>query len=192
MGKSRLVAEFVRRARRRGNVVAFGECQAFGANTSYGVWREIWRSLLRLEDDDPEDAQVATLEREVAKIDEGLVARAPLLDVVLGITIPDNELTRSFEAELRKTSLEALLADCLRARAAAEPLVLVLEDCHWIDPLSRDLLEVVARAAEPPSCARRARVPAGCRAGGGLGLPRDLAASRSSPSTSSSRPRPSS
>ena len=34
---------------------------------------------------------------------------------------------------------------CARGRAQA-PLVLVLEDCHWLDPLSRDLLEVLARA----------------------------------------------
>ena len=47
MGKSRLVAEFVREARRRGLRVAFGECQSFGTSTSYFVWREIWRTLLR-------------------------------------------------------------------------------------------------------------------------------------------------
>ena len=34
MGKSRLVAEFVRAARRRGLFVAFGECQSFGMDTS--------------------------------------------------------------------------------------------------------------------------------------------------------------
>ena len=69
----------------------------------------------------------------------------PLLGALLGISIPDNELTALFDAELRKTSLEALLVECLRARAAEEPLVLVLEDCHWIDALSRDLLEILAR-----------------------------------------------
>ena len=64
---------------------------------------------------------------------------------MLGLPIPDTELTRSFDPKLRKTSLENLLADCLRARARTEPLVLVLEDCHWLDPLSRDLLDVIAR-----------------------------------------------
>ncbi len=50
MGKSRLIAEFVRNARRRGLFVAFGECQSFGTNTSYFVWREIARRLFGLED----------------------------------------------------------------------------------------------------------------------------------------------
>jgi class 3 adenylate cyclase/tetratricopeptide (TPR) repeat protein len=146
MGKSRLVAEFVRSARRRGHLVAFGECQAFGTNTAYFVFREIWRRLLLLEDDDPEAAQVAQLQAQLARIDPALVARAPLLDAVLGLSIPDSDLTRSFDARLRKASLEDLLATCLAARSRDEPLVIVLEDCHWIDELSLDLLRALARA----------------------------------------------
>jgi adenylate cyclase len=65
---------------------------------------------------------------------------------VLNLQIPDNELTASFDAKLRKESLESLLVDCLRARARSMPLLLVLEDCHWLDPLSHDLLEVIGRA----------------------------------------------
>ena len=171
LGKSRVVAEFVRRARRRGYFVPFGECQAYGT-TSYRVWREIWRRLLRIDDDLPEHDQASALDRELESMDPALVARAPLLGALLGVSIPDNELTRSFEAELRKTSLEALLADCLRARAAEEPLVLVLEDCHWIDALSRDLLEVLARTVSSlPVLILLAYRPA-TQPGGGLGLER--------------------
>jgi len=147
MGKSRLVAEFVRSARRRGIFVAFGEFQAFGTNTSYFAWQEVWRRLLRLEDDGTEAEQIAHLEAQLAAIDPSLVARTPLLEAVVGITIADSDLTRSFDAKLRKASLEDLLARVLRARATTEPVVIVLEDCHWIDELSRDLLGVLTRAA---------------------------------------------
>ncbi len=147
MGKSRLIAEFVRNTRGAGITVAFGECQAFGTSTSYYVWREIWRSLLGIPQGAPDPEQIAALERSLRAIDPAFVQRAPLLDVVLGITIPDNPLTSTFDPKLRKTSVENLLGDCLRARAAAEPLVLVLEDCHWLDPLSRELLDVIARTA---------------------------------------------
>ena len=171
MGKSRLVAEFVRRARRRGYLVPFGECQAYGT-TSYRVWSEIWRRLLGVDDELTESEQVSTLERELERIDPSLLPRAPLLDALLGISIPDNELTRSLDAELRKTSLEALLADCLRARAAEEPLVLVLEDCHWIDALSRDLLQALARGIPSlPVLILLAYRPEP-NVGGGLGLER--------------------
>ena len=147
MGKSRLVAEFVRSARRRGVFVAFGECQSFGTNASYFVWREIWRRLLRVEDADSDDEQRRGVEAALEAIDPALAPRAPLLATVLGLEIPDNDLTAALDAKLRKASLEDLLATCLRDRAAGEPLVLVLEDCHWIDALSRDLLEALGRAA---------------------------------------------
>ncbi len=172
MGKSRLVAEFVRSARRRGLFVAFGECQSFGTNSSYFVWREIWRRFLRIDDADEPARQRSHIEEELRSIDPGLVARAPLLESVLGIEIPDTELTAAFDAKLRKASLEDLLASFLRARSAKEPIVLVLEDCHWIDELSRDLLEVIGRAtAGLPILVVLAYRPAS-QPGGGLGIER--------------------
>jgi class 3 adenylate cyclase/tetratricopeptide (TPR) repeat protein len=171
MGKSRLVAEFVRTMRRRGQTLAFGECQSFGANSSYFAWREIWRRLLGIEDGDLEEEQRQALEGALSDIDPALVARTPLLEAVLGITIPDTDVTRSFDAKLRKASLEDLLATCLRARAT-RPLVIVLEDCHWIDQLSRDLLETLVRtAATLPVLFVLAYRPA-ASVGGGLGLER--------------------
>src|SRR6185295_14449480 len=50
------------------------------------------------------------------------------------------------------------------------PVILVLEDCHWIDPLSRDLLEVLGRTmANLPVLIVLAYRPAG-ELGGGLGV----------------------
>jgi predicted ATPase/class 3 adenylate cyclase len=146
VGKSRLVAELVRVARRRGELVVVGECQAAGATTAYFAWREIWRMLFGLSDDAPEEAQVARVEAELRAVDPSLVARTPLLEPVLGLTLRDNELTAALDAKVRKTSLESLLVTFLRARAAHRPIVIVLDDCHWLDELSRDLLVEVCRA----------------------------------------------
>lgn len=171
MGKSRLVAEFVRSARRGGLFVGFGECQSFGTTTSYSVWREIWRRLFGL-DDEGETQQIAALRASLRALESGLVERAPLMGTLLGLDIPDNELTAAFDAKLRKNSLETLLASALKARSATEPVVLVLEDCHWIDELSRDLLEVLVRAAaSQPVLFVLAYRPAALP-GGGLGLER--------------------
>ncbi len=172
MGKSRLIAEFVRIARRRGLFVAFGECQSFGTNTSYFVWREIWRRLLRLEDDDPDDRQAERVRgrsrRSIPTWSSG--HRSPR--VVVGVEITDTPLTAAMEAKLRKASLEDLLGVVLRARSGDEPIVLVLEDCHWIDPLSRDLLEVLGRVtADLPVLIVLAYRPS-TEPGGGLGVER--------------------
>ncbi len=147
MGKSRLVAEVIRIAREY-NVLGYGgECQSYGTNTSYLVWQNIWRGFFGLDSAWPLAEQVAILENQLAKIDPALLPRLPLLGAVLNLQIPDNELTGAFDAKLRKESLESLLADCLRKRNPQTPLLLVLEDGQWLDPLSYDLLETLGRIA---------------------------------------------
>ncbi|HVA93117.1 MAG TPA: adenylate/guanylate cyclase domain-containing protein, partial [Chloroflexota bacterium] len=144
MGKSRLGAEIVKPAAGRGLAVYAGACHSYGSTVSYLPWRGIWRGILGIESVGPE-ARIAALETELAAIDPGLLPRLPLLDVALNLTIPDNDLTRALEARLRKESLEDLLLTILTHRARRTPLLLMLEDCHWIDPLSEDLLEYLGR-----------------------------------------------
>ena len=171
-GKSRLISEFVRHLAASGITVGWGEAQSFGRTTSYLVWRDVWRTLLGVDDDADDHAQRVEVTRRLAAISADHAHRAPLLTAVIGTTLDDNELTSTFDAKLRKTSLESLLVDLIRARAGDAPLAIVLEDCHWIDPLSRDLLEelVLATTSLPVLFVlayRPADVP-----GGGLGLDR--------------------
>ena len=109
---------------------------------SYAGWRGVWSDLLGLdEESSPTDVTDA-----VQRLDPRLVGRAPLLGPVLGLTLPDTDLTATFDGELRKTSLEDLLGRLLGALAEqAGGVVVVVEDAHWLDPLSRDLLESLSR-----------------------------------------------
>lgn len=149
LGKSRLIAEVVRQAQTQGIVVFGGECQSYGLNTPYLVWRDIWRRLFGLDPATSSDEQIAALKVALARLDPALLPRLPLLAPVLDLPIPDNELTRSFEPRLRKQSLEELLVRVLQQQASATPLLLVLEDCHWLDALSHELLEAIGRALGP-------------------------------------------
>ena len=171
-GKSRLIAEVVRNLTATGVTVAWGEAQNFGRTTSYLVWRDVWRTLLDVDDDDSDAAQARELTRRLRAVSGDLARRSPLLAPVIGIGMEDNDLTRTFDAKLRKTSLESLLVDLLHARAANGALAIVLEDCHWIDALSRDLLEeLVLASASLPVLFVLAYRPTD-EPGGGLGLER--------------------
>jgi adenylate cyclase len=146
IGKSRLVAEVVRMTGDRQLAGYASECESYGTHTSYLVWRAIWRALFDIDPAWEIAEQIDALEEQLTHIDPALVPRLPLLGAVLNLSIPDSDLTRSFDAKLRKESLEALLVDCLRAHARTTPLLFVLEDSHWLDPLSHDLVDVVGRA----------------------------------------------
>ena len=146
IGKSRFIAAGTRPARARGFAVHGGECEGYGHNASYHVWQPIWRDLLTLDLRRSPATQLDELEETLGAIDPSLRPRAPLLGAVLGLDLPDNDLTRAFDPALRKTSLESLLADVLRALAAAQPRLLVLEECQWLDELSLDLVETLGRA----------------------------------------------
>jgi adenylate cyclase len=171
-GKSRLIAEVGRNLSARGVTLAWGEAQNFGQTTSYLVWRDVWRTLLDVDDDATEASVGRDLTRRLRAISGDHARRGPLLAAVVGIGMDDNELTRTFDAKLRKTSLESLLVDVLRSRAANGALAIILEDCHWIDALSRDLLEeLVLASASLPVLFVLAYRPAD-EPGGALGLER--------------------
>ncbi len=145
MGKSRLSAEAIRLAFARGFTGYGGECLSHGVNTSYLVWQNLLRGLLGVDAAQPLSVQTQQLEAQLAAIAPSLVQRLPLLGRALNLPLPDNELTGPMDARLRKESREALIVDCIHHAAETGPLLLVLEDCHWIDALSNDLLQAVGR-----------------------------------------------
>jgi tetratricopeptide (TPR) repeat protein len=69
---------------------------------------------------------------------------APLLEPVLDLPMEDTDATRGMPAPVRKQVLEQILAGSLRGRAQIGPVCVVVEDVHWIDSLSRDLLSALA------------------------------------------------
>jgi class 3 adenylate cyclase/predicted ATPase len=146
VGKSRLVAEAIRLANEQGMIGYGGQSHSYGTNTSYLSWWSIWQAFFEVDPEGATEEQIQHLAARLGRINPDLVMRLPLLGAVVRLAIPDNEVTRAFDAKLRKSSLEALLTDCLRAAAGEGPRFLVLEDCHWLDPLSRDLLDVIGRA----------------------------------------------
>jgi len=102
--------------------------------------------LLALDPSLSTEETIQALQAHVGRLNPDFLPRLPLLGPLLNLPIPDNDLTRSLDAKLRKASLESLLVDCLSLRARESPLLLVLENVHWIDPLSYDLLGVIGRA----------------------------------------------
>jgi adenylate cyclase len=153
MGKSRLVAEVIRAARRKGFAGYGGACQSDAVNTPYQTWKSIWGAFFDVDPSAPLKKQIRSIEGEIEEHAPERLQAMPLLNVVLDVEIPDNDFTKTLEPQYRKSALRALLEDCLRAASKDEPLLIVIEDMHWIDALSHDLLEELARSLnDSPVC----------------------------------------
>ena len=154
MGKSRLVAEALRLATRSRFIGYGGAGQAGGLGTPYFAWRPVWSAFFGIDAALPQRRQVRAAEAALKQQAPAHADAWPLLGAVLGQDWPDTAFTRALQPKDRKALLETLLLRCLESaaqEAAADglALLLVLEDLHTADPLSQDLLALVARSLEP-------------------------------------------
>lgn len=153
LGKSRLVAEVIRSARRKGFVGYGGACQSDGIHTPYLAWKPIWQAFFDVDPDMPARKLFRWLESEIEDLAPQRVEAMPLLGPLLDLNIPENDFTRSLEPQIRQNALHALLEDCWKAATQDAPLLVVIEDLHWIDALSHDLLEqLVKTLAKHAAC----------------------------------------
>ena len=100
-GKSRLTEEFIRQARLLGVKTFLGAGDSIEQNNPYFSWRTVFNQLFGIEDvlsrtelsaSDHEAIQAAVLSK-LDEVDPELTSYAPLLNVVLPIALPENELT---------------------------------------------------------------------------------------------------
>jgi tetratricopeptide (TPR) repeat protein len=138
-----MLAEIVQRAPASYRIY-HGICQSYGG--SYQPWHAIWQEFFGIDRDDDAETRRGALERRLTALAPQLALRAPLLALPLQIAIPDNDLTRTLDPQLRDRLLKSLLVACVRAEARRAPILFVLDDCHWIDSLSQELLELMSRS----------------------------------------------
>ena len=146
LGKSRLAAEVIRIAHHKGFVGYGGACQSDGMTTPYLVWKTIWSAFFDIDPAAPLRKQLRLLEGELEERAPQRLESLPLLGQLLNLPLPDNDFTKALAPKDRKGALHALLEDCLKTAAQDQPLLIVIEDLHWIDALSHDLLDELARA----------------------------------------------
>jgi class 3 adenylate cyclase/predicted ATPase len=89
------------------------------------------------------DARLAELEAALAQVKLDPAEYVPLLAPLLDIPLPEERTPKYAADELRRRQLGAGVSWILAA-ARAQPIVLAVEDLHWADPTSLDLLKMLA------------------------------------------------
>jgi class 3 adenylate cyclase/tetratricopeptide (TPR) repeat protein len=147
IGKSHLMMDFLERAKERGVQVLLGAGDAIERASAFHCWRPVFDQLFGFDElPDAESKRRRYFERLPAEEHE----RAPLLDPILPFDLAETAATAGLTVKGRAEARRELLAGILRRAAAAGPLVISIEDAHWLDSASWDLLETVHREALGP------------------------------------------
>jgi len=153
IGKSRLLAELRTRSE-NGDVPPVwleGRCVSYGDAMQYWPVRDLLASWLAISPDEPELRIRVALRRETERLfGERLLEFYPYLGAMLGLTLEPDASDRL--AELSPEALQFRTFEVIRAvlRRLAEdgPVVAIVEDLHWADPTSLQLLEDLLADAE--------------------------------------------
>jgi class 3 adenylate cyclase len=150
VGKSRLCAEFIERCRADGLVVFEAHCPAHGKTIPYLPLLELLRNLFGITDQDAPAAARQKIAGALALLDDGFADDRALVLDFLGVADPKAP-SLQFSPEVRQRRLFMFLRRLLQTKSEAEPIVLLIDDLHWIDPGS-DLF--VAQIVEAVSTTR--------------------------------------
>jgi hypothetical protein len=139
MGKSRLLHEFRQRIDKERAFILSGSCSPDGQQTPFLPFIEVVRGSFQV--------SAGEAEKEVArKLEMGLTAlglhtqrNVGLLLHLLGLKVPDGTLT-GLDGVLIGLRTRELMQQLLEARCRLSPVLMVIEDLHWIDSVSEEVL----------------------------------------------------
>jgi class 3 adenylate cyclase/tetratricopeptide (TPR) repeat protein len=165
MGKSRLVEELQAQAPDLAPVTA--TCLQYEASTPYFAFRGLLRSLLEL----PQNgAAPDALRARVQDLDAELLPWLPLVALTLDVPIEPTKEVEELQPAFRRARLHGVVESVL-AKLLASPTLLVIEDVHWMDEASAELLRHLAGQVSGKPwliCATRRPVEGGFSAADGV------------------------
>jgi predicted ATPase len=140
LGKSRLVHEFRARSQDQGDMWLQGNCSESGHGTPFLPFIDVVRSSFRVDEKESETALERRLKRGLERLGLDADAEAPYFLNLLGVKVEGVEFTKE-HSEIAGVRTRDLLARLLVERCRIAPVVLYIEDLHWMDAASETLLE---------------------------------------------------
>ncbi|MDX1415533.1 MAG: AAA family ATPase [Candidatus Promineifilaceae bacterium] len=147
LGKSRLVAE-LRQELTTGSSLditwAEGKSQSFETHVPYAPFMDLFRDYFELQVDQTDSAQLARIGAKIEELIPGQgESMAPFFGSMLDLQMPQDALERvSFlQPPQLRGSIFHHVQSLLEQHLVQQPLILFIDDLHWVDPTSLELLE---------------------------------------------------
>jgi class 3 adenylate cyclase/tetratricopeptide (TPR) repeat protein/ribosomal protein L40E len=139
VGKSRLIAEF-RRQLPEGRVTwVEGRCLSYGTQFPYLLLLDVLRSNCGISEADPPETIADKIHAGLAEVGMDPEVGGAVLLGLMGMKDPAGAPVSSNPEAIKSRTFEVLRELCIKG-SERRPLVLVLEDLHWIDNISEEFI----------------------------------------------------
>lgn len=142
LGKSRLVHEFAEHHVGRDWRILEAGGNALDTATAYGAVSQLLRSWIGISPLDSQEDVSRRVRQTVLKLEESLVPSLPVVYSLLDLPVEDPEWQTLNALQRRRRThgcLKALLSRLSRER----PLLIILEDLHWVDSETQAILDTL-------------------------------------------------
>jgi len=140
VGKSRLLLEMRNLLPPDEYIYLEGHCLHYGGSMAYLPVLDILRSYLDIKEGDREFLIKKNMAEKILGLDEKLKRVIPPFQALLSLTVDDEDFTKLEPKEKREKTFEAL-RDMLIRGSQEKPLILAIEDIHWIDKTSEEFFD---------------------------------------------------
>lgn len=149
LGKSRLVMEFRKQITARAIPNYFGTSYPHTRSVPYSAVARLLQDMFQIAENDTAEVQYASLLTQISARGEAGQQGLPFLLNILGLERFDlaaQEQTRQLDPQMLQRQTFVAVRRLLAAEAREHPLVLIVDDLHWIDAASREMLLYLLRA----------------------------------------------
>jgi class 3 adenylate cyclase/tetratricopeptide (TPR) repeat protein len=145
VGKSRLIHEFTHAPETRGWLVLESHALSYGQAVPYLPIRDLLKTYFQLQDDEAPQHIRERLTGQFLRLENALrPALLPLL-ALLDVPVEDPSWQALDPLQRRRGMLDAVKRLLLR-ESQRQPLLLVVEDLHWVDAETQALLETLVES----------------------------------------------
>ncbi len=140
VGKSRLLLEVRGMLPEGEHTYLEGRCLHYGGSMPYLPILDILKSYFDIQEGEREFLIKKKVRERIAHLDKKLLSTLPSFQELLSLTVDDDKHLQ-VDAQQRRERNFAAIRDLLIRESQARPLVIVVEDLHWIDKTSEEFLD---------------------------------------------------
>ncbi len=140
VGKSRLILEMRKMFPQEGYLHLQGRCLHYGSSIAFSPLLDILRSYFEIKESDPEYLIKRRMREKILALDEKLNNILPPFQELLSL-IGEEDAYLKLEPRQKRERIFESLKDLFVRESQNQPVILVIEDLHWIDKTSEEFLD---------------------------------------------------